>query len=124
MISDSDLAEGRVIAEGLMVDACVARESSGDTAFNPATGNYEPVPGPVLYEGKCRLQSVRAQAANPEAGGAVFTVERVELQVPAGTELPLDALVSVASAGNTYRVTGIGEKTHEVARRFNVEVVA
>jgi hypothetical protein len=106
----------------------VVSRGGGDAVFNPVTGEYD-TGGETVYAGKCRLQNVRAQASNPEAGGGVFTVERVELQVPFGTEFQVgDIAVFTASenpalVGNKYRVTGLGEKTHATAQRFNVEVV-
>lgn len=117
----------RKTAETLMIDTCTITRGTG-TTFNPETGQYESAATPI-YAGKCRLQSGSTQAANPEAGGAVFTVERLEIQLPFGTIFEVDDIVTgyvsasnPALTGNEYRVTGLGEKTHATAQRFTVEV--
>lgn len=121
---------GRSAAERGMVDTCtIAR--GGVSTFNPATGAYDAGAGSTVYTGKCRLQSGRTQAANPEAGGAVFTVERLELQLPFGTVFMVGDVATYTASplnpalvGNKYRVTGLGEKTHGTAQRLTVEVVS
>lgn len=117
-------------AEKLMTDTCVVARG-GEPVFNPETGQYDTPDGEPVYEGKCRLQSVRAQAANPEAGEMVFTVERVELQLPFGTTFHVgDTATFTASqlspdlVGSVYRITGLGRKSQATAQRFNVEVVS
>lgn len=119
----------RAQAESLMTDTCTVSRGGGEV-FNPATGQYEAAQTPV-YEGKCRLQSVRAQAANPEAGEAVYTVERVELQLPFGVTFHVGdtatftgSLLNPDLVGAVYRVTGLGRKSQATAQRFNVEVIS
>lgn len=115
-------------AESMMQDTCTVTRGGADV-FNPDTGQYEPAPGPAVYAGRCRVQSGGTQAANPEAGGAVFTVEKPELQLPFGVSLEvgdqvkLTASVNPALAGVAYRVTGLGLKTHATSARYAVEVV-
>lgn len=124
----SALAQGRRAAERLMVDQCTVSRG-GEPVFNPETGQYDTTSGAAAYSGKCRIQSGTTQASNPEAGGAVFTVERVELQVPFGTVFQIGDIATItvsenpALVGNKYRVTGLGEKTHATKQAFNVEVV-
>jgi hypothetical protein len=124
-----DLAESRADAEEGMTDTCVVTRAGGPRIYNPVTGEYEDGAVPV-YEGKCRLQSVKAQAASPESGTAVYTVERVELQLPFGTTFHLDDVATfTASPFNPdlvnakYRVTGLGRKSQATAQRFTVEVI-
>lgn len=121
---------GRLAAERGMVDECTINRG-GVSTFNPDTGAYDPGAGAAVYSGKCRLQSGRTQSANPEAGGAVFTVERLELQVPFGTAFMVGDIATYTTAplnpalvGNKYRVTGLGEKTHGTSQRLAVEVVS
>lgn len=115
-------------AESLMNDSCTITRGGADV-FNPVTGQYEPDPGATIYAGKCRVQSGGTQAANPEAGGAVFTVEKPELQLPFGVSLEvgdqavIDSSVNPALVGVAYRVTGLGQKTHATSARYTVEVV-
>jgi hypothetical protein len=129
VITAAELAEAQATAETMMQDTCTITRGS-EQVFNATTGKYEPGPGTSVYSGICRVQSVRAQASNPEAGGAVFTVERVELQVPFGTALDvgdavlIDSSVNPVVVGNRYRVTGQGEKTHATSARYNVESVS
>lgn len=124
------LRRGRRAAERLMVDTCTIARGSGEQVFDPVTGSYEPSVSEV-YGGKCRLQTTRSQASNPEAGEAVFTVERVELQVPFGVAFEVGDIATFTASkhnpslvGNQYRVTALSEKTHGTAQRLNVEVVS
>lgn len=118
----------RTQAESLMKDQCTVTRGTSDPVFNPNSGQYEPGAGNQVYAGKCRIQSGTTQASNPEAGGAVFTVERVVLQLPHGTDLEIGDVATItvsvnpALVGNQYRVTGLGEKTHATAARYTVEV--
>ncbi|MBM7847464.1 DUF6093 family protein [Arthrobacter roseus] len=139
MISSDELAQAQAFAETFMVDTCAATRGSGDPVFNPDTGQYEPS-SMVIYPtpeqvaagnpGRCRMQTSRPQPANPEAGGAVFTVETVTLQVPAGVSLNVGDLAEITDSvnpvlvGNVYRITGLSEKTHETKRTYAVEVMS
>lgn len=112
-----------------MTDACVVTRAGGEPVYDPQTGEYV-TPQVPIYEGKCRLQSVRAQAANPEAGDVVYTVERVELQLPFGTTFMVDDVATFTASllnpdlvDEKYRVTGLGRKSQATAQRFNVEVL-
>ena len=128
MITAAELAEAQATAQTMMQDSCTIARGGAD-AFNPDTGQYEPAPGATVYAGKCRIQSGGTQAANPEAGGAVFTVEKPELQLPFGVSLEvgdqavIDSSVNPALVGVAYRVTGLGLKTHATSARYAVEVV-
>lgn len=111
-----------------MMDACTISRGT-EPVFNPMTGLYD-TSGAQVYSGKCRLQASRTQAANPEAGGAVFTVESLELQLPFGTAYQVGDIATYTAStlnpalvGNVYRVTGLSEKTHGTAQRLSVEVV-
>lgn len=124
-----DLAESRADAEEGMTDICVVTRASAEEVYDPDTGMYV-TPEAAIYEGKCRLQSVRAQAANPEAGPAVYTAERVELQLPFGTTFEVDDVATFTASpfnpdlvGKKYRVTGLGRKSQATAQRLNVEVL-
>ena len=128
MINAAELAEAQATAQTMMQDTCTVSRGGADV-FNPDTGQYEPGDGEPIYAGKCRIQSGGTQAANPEAGGAVFTVEKPELQLPFGVSLEvgdqavIDSSVNPALVGVAYRVTGLGLKTHATSARYAVEVV-
>ncbi|WDF32247.1 DUF6093 family protein [Arthrobacter agilis] len=134
-----DLAESRRDAEEGLTDRCVVTRGTGKPVYNPVTRKYEsagdtvyPTPEQVAggNPGKCRMQSGRVQVTDAEAAGAVFTVERLELQLPFGTVFEQGDVVTYVEApfnpalvGNTYRITGLGAKSQATLQRFTVEVL-
>lgn len=114
-------------AEALMVDTCII-DRPGEPVTDPETGAVTPSYTPV-YEGKCKVQLTASQAASPEAGGAVFTVQRGRVDLPVGAG-PIEtgdraritaARFNPALVGNVYRVTELFEKTWPTAQRIPVE---
>lgn len=125
-----DLEQSRADAEEGMTDTCLVTRASAEEVYDPASGQYTTPETPV-YDGKCRLQSVKAQAANPESGPAVYTVERVELQLPFGPTFEIDDVATFTTApfnpdlvGKKYRITGLGRKSQASSQRCNVEVLS
>ncbi|MFC3299635.1 DUF6093 family protein [Arthrobacter agilis] len=135
----ADLVESRRDAEEGLTDTCVVTRGAGRPVYNATTRKYEsagntiyPTPEQVAEgnPGKCRMQSGRVQATDAEAAGAVFTVERLELQLPFGTAFEQGDVVTYMNApynpalvGNTYRITGLGAKSQATLQRFIVEVL-
>lgn len=114
-------------AESLMLDSCII-DRPGEPVTDPETGAVTPSYTPV-YEGKCKVQLGASQAASPEAGGAVFNVQRSRLDLPIGVG-PIEtgdrvritaARFNPALADNVYRVTELFEKTWQTAQRIPVE---
>lgn len=114
-------------AEAMMVDSCII-DRPGEAVTDPETGAVTPSYTPV-YEGKCKVQLNAAQAASPEAGEAVFTVQRSRVDLPIGAgpvatgdRVQMTAVrFNPALAGNTYRITELFEKSWPTAQRIPVE---
>lgn len=122
------LKRRRKAAERLMVDSCEVRRGNGEPVFNPETGQYESA-GALSYTGRCKVQSIRPQAATPEAGGAVFTVVGSEVHVPAGTDIQDGDVVKITASalspslvGVELRVQGFIPDTWDTAYRAPVKV--
>lgn len=114
-------------AELMMVDTCII-DRPGEAVTDPETGAVTPSYTPV-YEGKCKVQLSASQAASPEAGGAVFNVQRSRLDLPVGVG-PIEtgdrvvitgARFNPALLGNLYRVKELFEKSWPTAQRIPVE---
>lgn len=123
----AQLLESRADAEALMLDACTIVRP-GETVTDPDTGATSN-PGPTLYTGKAKVQSLDPQERNPEAGGASFTVQRYALHIPVGAYAPAVgdvATITAAAAdanlvGRKYRVVALLHKTLATAYRLSLE---
>lgn len=119
-----------------MVDTCII-DRPGEPVTDPETGVVTPLYVPIypvpgwdsLQDGRCKVQQTQAQAASPEAGGAVFTVQGARLDIPVGVG-PIatgDRVRIVAASsnpdlvGNVYRIVEIFEKSWQTAQRIRVE---
>lgn len=133
LLSAADIAEGRAIAEAMMVDACViTRPGEGTGPFNRGTGQYDPPPPVTVYEGPCRVQvpTAIANATQVAAGEAEWTVQAAVIQLPvAGTEaVRVNHTVEVTAAlfdsgliGRKYGVVALHHATHKSSRRLRVK---
>jgi len=116
----------RAQAESLMLDTCTVCPVTG---VNESTG--APTLGTGVYTGKCKVQTSQAQEANPEAGGATFTVQRYAVHVPVGAFVPVVGhVVTITAAaldaglvGRQYRVVALLHKSLATAYRLAVEEV-
>lgn len=128
---------GRRAAESTFRDSCTITVP-GDDDPDPMTGESPRVtvyPDPSWpadhpwKRGPCKVQSFNAQETNPEAAGAVFTVQRYRVDVPVGSFEPIvGAEVTMGAVvfdplltGRTYRVVGLLHKTAATAYRLAVE---
>jgi len=120
--------EGRRMAESLMIDACRITRRTGELVTNPETGEVTNS-AVTVYEGKCKVQSKDSATANPEAGGAVFTVVSRQVHIPANAaqvrdddvvEITASALNSF-TVGKQYRVEGFTPDTFDTAFRLPVK---
>lgn len=81
--------------------------------------------------GPCKVQALNAQEGNPEAGEAIFTVQRYRVDVPVGSFEPsVGDVVTITAAtldpylvGRTFRVVALLHKTAATAYRLAVEEV-
>ena len=127
MTQASALRAGRVAAERDMIDTCTV---SPVTGVNESTG--APTLGTAVYTGKCKIQTTQAQEANPEAGGATYTVQRYAVHVPVAAFVPVVGhVVTITAAaldanlvGRQYRVVALLHKTLATAYRLAVEAVS
>lgn len=119
-------SEGRRVAEALMVDTCTITRP-GTPVTDPDTGEVT-VPSDSVYAGRCKVQTNEAQEANPEAGGATYTVQRYRVDVPVGAYEPAigDVVTITAAAhdvnlvGRRYRVVALLHKSMATAYRLSV----
>lgn len=110
-----------------MVDQCRIERPAG-SVVDPDTGEVVPA-YELVWEGRCEVQQTMAQSANPEAGGAVFTVQDSQLKVPVGVgpvavgdrATMLTGVYNPALVGNVYRVTETFEKSRQTSQRLRVE---
>ena len=120
---------GRAAAEALMVDSCRIT-SGGEPVTDPDTGNVTNA-RTLVYEGKCKVQSKDSATANPEAGGATFTVVSRQVYIPAnaaeihdGYEVEITAsLLNSFTVGKVYRVEGFTPDSFDTAFRLPVKEV-
>jgi hypothetical protein len=116
----------RAQAESAMLDTCTVRPVTG---VDESTG--APTLGTAVYTGKCKVQTSQAQEANPEAGGAVYTVQRYAGHVPVDAFVPaVGHVVTITAAsldaglvGRQYRVVALLHKTLATAYRLAVTEV-
>ncbi len=123
--------QGRRQAEALMLDTCRIRHVTGNTT-DPVTGVVTPTYGPVLYQGKCKLQSQQPFPSNPDAGERQWTTSSLYLHLPvavlAAAVVPglfVEILTSVdaVNVGRGFRVRSNDRKTLQTAIRVLVEEV-
>lgn len=138
MSAASAVRRGRAAAVRQMLDTCAIGEL-GDPVTNPDTGV---VTTPLVVEypdpdwpedhpwkhGPCKVQTWEAQESNPEAGGAVLTVQRYQVHTPVGSFAPqIGHVVEIGTAaldpnlaGRRYRVVALLHKTLATAYRLGV----
>lgn len=126
--------EGRVEAEAIMEDACVVMRPTGGVTTDPVTGETVPAmvqvyPLPDQVRGACRLQSGVAVAAQPVAGGHLFTVEQLKLFLPVSSALQVGDQATITEAwdpdliGLVMRLTEMPRGSHRTQDRWSVESV-
>jgi hypothetical protein len=130
----ADLADGRALAESLMVDACVVVDPSTEVrVLDPDTDQYVvTTPAAVVYSGPCQVQDPSSgYGADREAGGADWTEQQRLVKVPAGSSaaalvrpghvLRISACVfSAADVGRRFRIDGVGFRSLATSRRLRV----
>lgn len=122
-----DVLQGRVEAEAIMYDTCVA--SRPGEPFTDADGIVI-TPLVDVYAGKCKVQTTVAQAASPVAGGHVFTVENLQVHFPVGSPpttgdsvLMTASLLDETNVGLVFRLVELARGSQRTAARWNVELV-
>jgi Family of unknown function (DUF6093) len=122
-----DLLQGRVEAEAIMTNECIARRPGVD--YTDPDGVVV-TPLVDVYAGRCKVQTTVAQAATPVAGGHGFTVENLQLHVPVLTPLKTGDVATITTAGLdpslvglTFRLVELARGSQRTAARWNVELV-
>lgn len=123
------LPQARAQAESLMVDACVVERRSG-RVLDESTLQYADTWAEV-YVGRCRVQVVNVQPAEPDVGGRAWTVTQGVVQIPVGgTDFADDDRVTVTASvfepllvGCVFTVLSREVKSHATMRRLRVAEV-
>jgi hypothetical protein len=124
----STTLRGRLAAEKLMIDSVTIRHQTGE-ATDPDTGVITPTLSTV-YSGAAKVGQSAVPSGSPrDLGQASVTLIHLTVHVPMSvTGVKVDDLVTVdastldpALVGRVFRVTSIGHKTYQTARRFDVQ---
>ena len=123
------LPQAREQAESLMVDACVVERRSG-RVLDESTLQYADTWAEV-YVGRCRVQVVNVQPAEPVVGGRAWNVTQGVVQLPVGSvEFADDDRVTVTASvfepllvGCVFTVLSREVKSHATMRRLRVAEV-
>ena len=132
-MSAADLTmRARAAAEWLMTDTVRIYRRSGEPVTDPATAEVT-YPESVVYAGRGRVQSSRAQSTTTARDDAAQLWQEAAaiLQVPIGTDVREDDEVEVVTpamgdlvrAGRRLTVTRVDLKTHASMVRATVEEV-
>lgn len=105
-------------AESLMVSPCTIRRPSS-VEPDPVTGADTEVPGALVYDGGCKLQSREGEIRNGEVADSTTTTQRWEVHVPVSSGPYLKGDV-VTVLGRKFRVEGLHVKTWQTAQRLPV----
>lgn len=129
MTANTVTLRGRAAIERLMVDQCtISRQAVASSNGETGQITYTTT---TIYSGRCRVQQ-KAPANRPhQLGEASVWLQRLELQLPMSvTQVASDDLVVLTSStldpdllNRTWRVRELTHKTHETARRYQIEEV-
>jgi hypothetical protein len=121
---------GRFAAERLMTTTCSVGRPTDEFVTNPNTGVDTPLVRDVPVRGVCKVQAATPQAASPEAGGAVFTVERLQIHLPVGDPVRVGDVVTVLDCpldaglnGLVFRLTELVRGSFRTAQRWDSELI-
>lgn len=133
MSAASATLAGRRAAERLMVDSCTISAASTRGALNATTGEYDVVPGAVLYTGPCRVVPAAGNQDHVvDAGEQPVSLWPFIVSVPMSVaDVTVDHEVEITSSeldprlvGTRLRVRQVALGTHITARRLGCEVTA
>lgn len=128
MWAEDFIYEAREMAEELMLDTCQVERSLG-LVTDPVTAVVSEA-WETVYAGKCKVAGDKTQAASPQAGGHVFTVEQLQVHLPVSALSVTGDRVTIQSAvldadlvGTQFRLTELARGSYRTADRWNVELV-
>ncbi len=119
LITSDDLAMFRADAESEMSDAVTITAKSTRNVMNPETGIREPVPGPVQYSGKGKIQERDVQERNAGGGAHDYVSIRQEIHIPVGARNPSGEITKIY-AGDVVRIDASPNDPSNVGRVFRV----
>jgi hypothetical protein len=96
-------------------------ETTGDTTTNVET----------VYEGRCQFRPLALAGIDAEVGEHAVRLGRIELKLPANTDVQIDDFVTATSStyddalpGQQFRVTDVPANDWQVTRTCTIEAVA
>jgi len=108
-----------------MTDTCTIERPGALVDDVTGEAEFEPV-----FAGRCKVQTYEGYEQNPTAGGAVLTVQRYRVDLPASVHPRPGDLVTVTASltdphlvGKKYRVTAPFNKSYATASRCFVDEV-
>lgn len=137
LLSAADVAFGRALAEAHFVDTCrITKSGIGKGPFNETTGQYDPPPRVLVYEGRCRIQvrsDINSNAVEAVVGEHEWTYRTGTMQLPmAGTgDIKPDYVAEILTCpfdesmvGRQYNMQAESKgKTHATHRRYRIREV-
>ncbi len=116
---ESVIAEGRLLAETLMVDTITITAKSTRSVMNQQTGVREPVAGPVQYSGMGKVQERDVQERNAGGGAHDYVSIRQEIHIPVGARNPAGEITKIY-AGDVVRIDACPLDPSNIGRVFRV----
>lgn len=125
----SALAEGRALAEDLMLDLCTVREPPTSSTMDQTTGEIIETPGALVYSGKFKIQDADNMDRESEAGGHQFVTARWRLHFPSSAPPIVEdhrvvctaAAVTPQNVGRRFRVAAPGVKSLGTSQKVPAE---
>jgi hypothetical protein len=132
------LAQGRALAESLMVDTVTITAKSTRNVMDPETGERVPVPGGVRYHGRGKIQARDVQERGAGGGAHEYVTIRQEIHIPVEAKDPgglpakivagdivtmNDCPLDPSNVGRVFRVAAPQGKTWATAQRLQVDEI-
>ena len=121
---DTTIQRFRQKQEALFRSECRITRPSDDTpVLNTTTGDVEPTPGELIYEGPCQIRAATVQSQDVEAGEAVVRLRKLVLKLPANTPVQKDDNVTIVFSehddgleNRAFRITDVPHDDWQIAR--------
>lgn len=115
-----------------MIDQCEVRGAGSFSGpVDPETGLREFVPGPLRYQGPCKVQTYEPHESTPQSGQHLYSVQRYSLHIPVGAgPVKVNDEVTVASMvldpsglDRKMRIAGLLHKSYASAQRLLLDEI-
>ncbi len=125
------LPDWRIQAASIMGDTATIRgPGAGDGTIDPATGNWTPPTGSVVYTGPCRVRPPTGQEQSMVFGDDEVTRTRYVVVIPYDAPpVTLGSVVTVDESDDpmldarALRVTHVPMASYLIARKLGAEIV-